>query len=512
MNSPKIHAPQLPNDPALWLNTGGKAFQLEKGVLYLLDFWTYCCINCLHIIPDLKYLEERFAGRPFCVIGVHSGKFDNEKDNDNLRNAILRHDIRHPVLRDDDYRVWRDYSVHAWPTLVLVSPDGYFLGALSGEGHRDALATMIETLLDTYAQEGTTRETPPIFALEADKELDPPLYYPGKVFADEIGDRLFIADTRHNRIVMTRLDGSDYKLIGSGEVGQDDGDFKTATFHQPQGIALSEDGNSLFVCDCENHLIRQVDLLGERVDTVAGTGTQGQERASGGIALVTPLSSPWDIVSTPAGHYIAMAGTHQIWALTPDGRAIPAYGSGREGRVDGEAEAAAFAQPSGIALDTLSKSLFVADSEISAIRRITPGKAEPVSTLAGGDLFDFGDVDGFGDEVRLQHPLGICVVGETVYFTDTFNHKIKMLDPKTGEVKTFAGTGKAGFSDGSWETAQFYEPAGISHANGKLYIADTNNHSVRVLDLSTKEVETLNLAGLCGNGLCFPPRFSKGQG
>ncbi len=506
MNSPKLRAPQLPSSPDLWLNTGGNAFQLEKGVLYLLDFWTYCCINCLHILPDLRYLEERFAGKPFCVIGVHSGKFDNEKDADNLRNAILRHDIRHPVLRDDLYKIWRAYDVRAWPTLVLVSPDGYYLGSLSGEGHRDALETMIAQLLDTYAEEGVTRETAPLFTLEAEKELDPPLYYPGKVLADGARNRLFIADTRHNRLILTSLDGSEYTVIGSGKRGREDGDFASASFHDPQGLALTPNGNALLVCDLENHLIRRIDLNEQQVETVAGTGVQGQERSPGGLALETPLSSPWDIAACSEGFAIAMAGTHQIWILRGDGTLSPGYGSGREARVDGSATEAAFAQPSGIAWSEAAGSLFVADSEISAVRAIIPNGDGQVSTLAGGDLFDFGDADGTGDRVRLQHPLGLCVWENTVYLADTFNHKIKTVSPQTGEVKTLAGTGKPGLQDGEAGAAQFHEPAGVSAANGCLYIADTNNHAIRVLDLQTNRVRTLEIQGLCGNGLCFPPR------
>jgi hypothetical protein len=153
---------------------------------------------------------------------------------------------------------------------------------------------------------------------------------------------------------------------------------------------------------------------------------------------------------------------------------------------------AAFAQPSALAAD--EKTLYVSDAEANIIRAIALGPNGKVSTLVGGDLFDFGDEDGLGNDVRLQHPLGLTLWNDKLLIADTYNHKIKLLDPSARSVKTFAGTGKPGQADGA--KSSFYEPGGLAVAGDKLYIADTNNHAVRVVDLKTKETKTLPIKGL----------------
>ena len=187
-----------------------------------------------------------------------------------------------------------------------------------------------------------------------------------------------------------------------------------------------------------------------------------------------------------------MAGPHQIWQLDLDKNEVSTFaGSGREARLDGSLMEAGFAQPSGMATD--GKTLYIADSESNIIRAIDlVGRS--VKTLVGGDLFEFGDVDGSGDDVRLQHPLGLLTYGDKVLIADTYNHKIKELDPKQERVTSLFGTGKPGQSDGS--SPSFYEPGGLALANGNLYVADTNNHAIRVIDLKTKRASTLRVTGL----------------
>jgi hypothetical protein len=109
-------------------------------------------------------------------------------------------------------------------------------------------------------------------------------------------------------------------------------------------------------------------------------------------------------------------------------------------------------------------------------------------------LFEFGDVDGEGDAARLQHPLGVAFHAGMLYVADTYNHKVKILDPQTRRVRTLLGDGTPGHVDGV--PARFFEPGGLTVAAGKLYIADTNNHAIRVADLTTREVSTLALRDL----------------
>ena len=485
----RIRAPELTGARG-WLNTD-KPLTLSalKGKVVLLDFWTYGCINCMHIIPDLKRLERKYPNE-LVVIGVHSAKFANEKETENIRRIILRYEIEHPVVNDADFAIWNAYAVNAWPTRYLIDPAGYIIGRLSGEGGYEALDKAIGDSIAEFRKRGKLNEAPLKLVLERAKIGDLPLAFPGKILADAKSDRLFIADSDHNRIVIAKLDGTLLETIGTGAHGADDGSFDRATFFRPQGMAL--DGDTLYVADTENHLIRAVDLRSKTVATVAGTGRQAREPEVG-MARATALNSPWDLQLVGRTLYIAMAGPHQIWKLDLVSHEVSVFaGSGREGRHDSSLLKAEFAQPSGLATD--GQTLYSADSEANIIRAIDLGPEGRVRTLAGGDLFEFGDKDGSGDSVRLQHPLGISFWQGHLLIADTYNHKIKLLDPKARSVNTFAGSGKPGQADGALPS--FYEPGGLTVAGDKLYVADTNNHAIRVVDLKTKETKTLPIKGL----------------
>jgi sugar lactone lactonase YvrE len=469
-----------------WLNTEGPlTIRQLRGKIVVIDFWTYCCINCMHIIPDLQRLEKKYAAE-LVVIGVHSAKFTEERQERNIREAVLRYEIEHPVLNDSEMAVWSLYGARAWPTVVLIDPEGRIVGVHSGEGVYEPFDQAIAKLVKEY---GDRIDRKPLkLALEKDRQGETLLRFPGKVLADEAGKRLFIADSNHNRVVIVSLEDSAVSaVIGSGSAGMDDGEFAKATFHRPQGMALR--GQVLYVADTENHAIRAVDLEKRQVTTVAGTGRQAKAAEAGGPARQTDLSSPWDVVAIGDSLYIAMAGTHQIWRLDlARGAAEPYAGTGREARIDGPLAAAALAQPFGMATD--GRKLYFADSEVSSIRSADLAPGGRVTTIVGGDLFDFGDRDGTGLSVRLQHPLAVAYADETLYVADTYNNKIKSIRLSDGSCRTLFG-GEQGMRDG--EEPRFNEPGGVSLAGGKLYIADTNNHVIRVADLKSGRVETLAL-------------------
>ena len=485
----KVRAPELAGARS-WLNTD-KPLSIAglRGKVVLLDFWTYGCINCIHIIPELKKLEAKYADS-LVVIGVHSAKFTNEGDTENIRRIILRYGIEHPVANDADFKIWNQYAVNAWPTQVVIDPAGYAIGAAVGEGNAAELDRLIGETVADFRKKGLLDEKPLKFALERAKTGDLPLAFPGKVLADAASARLYIADSNHNRIVVTDLNGKFIETVGSGKAAHADGDFAAAAFNRPQGLAL--DGTNLYVADTENQRLRLVDLKSRKVSTIGGTGNLDDFDGKGGAPLKTGLRSPWDLSLAGKNLYIAMAGSHQIWRMDLEKNLLEPYAGTRvEARIDGKIALAGFAQPSGLATD--GKHLYVADSESNIIRRIDFAK-ETVETLVGGDLFSFGDEDGDADDVRLQHPLGVAVYDGKVLIADTYNHKIKLLDPAARSVKTFLGTGKSGQADGKAPT--FYEPAGLSVADGRLYVADTNNHAIRVVDLRSKTVSTLRIEGL----------------
>jgi thiol-disulfide isomerase/thioredoxin len=488
----KVNAPDFPAGME-WLNTDAPLSLRElRGKVVVLDFWTYCCINCMHIIPDLKRLEQKYASE-LVVIGVHSAKFAGERETDNIRQAILRYEIEHPVVNDKDMAVWQQFGVRAWPTLIVIDPAGKVVGYTSGEGIYEPFDKLIGKIVETFSAKGQLDRRPFKLGLERHRAPSSMLRFPGKVLADEKSKQLFIADSNHNRIVVIGLEDSSVKeVIGTGEIGIADGGFDEASFNHPQGMAF--DGRMLYVADTENHALRAVDFEKRTVSTIAGTGQQSRHYVTfGGQGRQIQLNSPWDIVLHDGLLYIAMAGPHQLWRMNPKtGGIAPFAGSGRESIIDGPLADAALAQPSGITTD--GRLLYFADSEVSAIRSADLDPNGDVETIVGQGLFDFGDRDGRGSQVRLQHPLGVVYHDGALYVADTYNNKIKRISPKDKSAETFAGTGKGGLGDG--DRATFDEPGGVSVAFGKLYVADTNNHSIRVVDLKTKRVETLKIKGL----------------
>jgi thiol-disulfide isomerase/thioredoxin/sugar lactone lactonase YvrE len=490
-----VNAPEFPKDLD-WLNTDRPiALKDLRGKVVLLDFWTYCCINCMHVLPDLKRLEHKYRDE-LVVIGVHSAKFLAERDTENLRQAILRYEIEHPVVNDNEMRIWQAYATRAWPTLVLIDPKGKVIGSHSGEGIFEMFDKVIAQIVEHYDAEGALDRRPLEFLREREREVESPLSFPGKVLADAAGGRLFLADSNHNRVIVASLDGGAVlEIIGAGGPGLRDGRFEQAQLNHPQGMAF--DGRFLYVADTENHAIRRADLETRQLVTLAGTGEQSREYDSiPAPAHGRALNSPWDLTLAHGVLFIAMAGSHQIWGLDLEGGIIAGHaGSGREGHLDGPLLAASLAQPSGLATD--GQVLFIADSEISAIRTadLDP-RGGHVRTIVGQGLFDFGDIDGSGDEVRLQHPLGVAYADGTLFVADTYNNKIKSIGIETRTCITFAGTGEAGFADGDVEQSRFDEPGGLSYAAGQLYVADTNNHAIRVIDLRAQQVSTLRINGI----------------
>ncbi|MBN2227895.1 MAG: redoxin domain-containing protein [candidate division Zixibacteria bacterium] len=487
-----ITAPEFP-DGMEWLNTAHPLRLADlRGKIVLLDFWTFCCINCMHVLPDLKKLEVKYPDE-LVVIGVHSAKFTNEKDSDAIRQAILRYNIAHPVVNDRDFVIWRSYGARAWPTLVLINPQGKVIGMHSGEGIFEPFDEIISQAIRYFDGKGQLQRKPIHSTLERTNRPSTLLAFPGKVKADQSGQRLFITDSNHNRVLITDPDGRILDVIGSGRRGQADGTFETAAFAQPQGTAFDKD--VLYIADTENHTIRAANLTTREVITILGTGRQARSYNVSGKGRDVALNSPWDVLVLDNQLYIAMAGSHQLWVAdlnTFDAK--PFAGSAREARIDGPLRTAALAQPSGLTTD--GKRLYFADSEISAIRSADVTPNGRVATIIGEDLFEYGDIDGSRAIARLQHPLGVVYYKDKLYVADTYNSKIKAIDPKQNTSTTLAGTGEAGFVDGGFAVAQFNEPSGITVLNDKLYVADANNHAIRVLSLETEQVTSLVLGNL----------------
>lgn len=469
-----------------------------RGKIVLLDFWTQGCINCIHIIPDLHRLEAEFPDE-VVVIAVHWAKFPSERESSAVREASIRYGRQQPIVNDDQEILRTQYGVNAWPTVAVVDPTGKVVGTIAGEGVYDRLQPVIEIMAAEYGHNGLVDQTPLGELLEVAPALPTVLSFPGKVLADEAGGRLFIADTGRHRILVATLAGELVDVIGSGAEGRVDGGFSETTFRRPQGMALSRDGSTLYVADRENHLIRAADLRTREVTTIAGTG-EPVTVFTPGPAAQTAIASPWDLHLEGDLLYIAGAGRHQLWLMNLTSGVIDSFaGTGAEGLDDGFRLASTLSQPSGLAAS--DGVLYFTDPEASAVRQVSLGLDGQLDTLVGKHLFVWGDELGSFDETLLQHAIGIEHVGEdsgsgVLYIADTYNHKIKVLDLDSKTSSLAAGDGIAGLRDGAGADARLAEPSGLSATSDTLYVADTNNHRIRMLDLATGELSTLALSNL----------------
>lgn len=488
-------APEFP--PRLeWLNVDRPLRLAElRGKVVVLEFWTYCCVNCHHNLAELALLRERFPDE-VVVIGVHAAKFPAEKLAANVREAIARHGIAHPVVNDPTLDLWQRYAVRAWPTIVVIDPAGNYIGSQAGEVSAAELTPLVSALVAEFESTGEIDRAAPAWQV-ARPSRRTALRHPSKLLASEDG-LLYIADTGHHRVLEIALAGDlsaarVRRVFGSGVPGLVDGEGKAARFRRPHGLARQ--GRTLWVADTDNHALRAIDLATGAVRTVAGTGQLGRgrprfDRPPGEIAL----RSPWALAEFEGDSLlVAMTGAHQIWAWA-DEQLAPFAGTGHEALVDGPVGEACFNQPSDLAL--AMGHLFVADAEASAIRVVSLGADPRVHTVVGQGLFEWGDADGEGARARLQHPAGLAARGDRLYIADSYNHKLKELDPTSGRVTNLVGSGVAGRGDGALLRAQFFQPEGLSWALGRLFVADTNNHAIRVVDVERRAVATLDITDL----------------
>ncbi len=430
----RVRAPELIGEGG-WLNTGNKDLTLSdlRGRIVVLDFWTFCCVNCLHVLDELRELEERHRDT-VVIIGVHSPKFVHEAEHQAVVDAVERYGVEHPVLDDPELATWKQYAVRAWPTLVVIDPEGYVVAQHAGEGHAHAIEALIEELEAEHEAKGTLRRGDGPYVPPEPVATD--LRFPGKAVRLPDGGFL-VSDTTRHQLVELAADGERVlRRIGSGERG-----LTPDSFNEPQGLALLPDGR-VAVADTVNHAIRVFDPATGVLTTVAGTGKQWwQGSPTSGPAREVALSSPWDLAWWQDRLWIAMAGVHQLWTYDPAAGTVEvAAGTTNEGLVDGPAAEAWFAQPSGLA--AAGDRLWIADSETSAVRWAEPaedGDGYVVRTAVGTGLFDFGHRDGAADQALLQHPLGVTALPDgSVAVADTYNHALRRYDPASGEVTTLA--------------------------------------------------------------------------
>lgn len=425
----RLRAPELAG--RRWLNTAGSDVTLRglRGKIVVLDFWTFCCVNCLHVLDELRPLEQEFADE-LVVLGVHSPKFEHEGQPAAVEAAVERYAVGHPVLDDPELTTWQAYAARAWPTLVVVDPEGYIAAQLSGEGHAHGLGVLVRELIAEHEAKGTLARGDSPYV--APPRVETALRFPGKVEASPDGGYL-VSDTAHHQVVHLESDLTTERARYGGP----------GIFAEPQGLCVlpasvaERVGYDVLVADSVHHQIASIRISDGRVRVEAGTGQQLRERSGGGAALKQPLSTPWDITWWIDRAVIAMAGTHQLWALhlgvdPADSSVAVLAGTSAEGIRDGAAHDAWFSQPSGLVTTADGSRVWIADSESSALRSITvqAGGFE-VSTHVGQGLFDFGHVDGSADAALLQHPLGVTELPDgSLAIADTYNVRFGAMTPR----------------------------------------------------------------------------------
>jgi thiol-disulfide isomerase/thioredoxin len=458
---PRVRAPELTDGD--WFNTDAPLTLRElRGRFVLLDFWTSCCGNCLHVLDELRGFEREHADVA-TVIGIHSPKFPHEARPEAVAAAVDRYEVGHPVLNDPELALWRQYAVRAWPTLVLIDPEGYVVAQAAGEGQVSALGAIVDRLAAEHETAGTLRR--------GTRDYTPPspqpgaLRYPAKAIvlpASRNGrdaDTLLVADAGHHQIVELAADGETVlRRIGSGVRGE--------PFAEPNGLTLLPEGLAAYdvlVADTANHVLRGIDLrTGEVAATLDLPALLADElTVTGPIPLVL---SPWDVAWWPAAQrvVVAAAGVHLLLAVDPAaGTAEVLAGTTVEGLRDGAALDTWLAQPSGLAVD--GDRMWFVDAETSALRYLDTSGL--VHTAVGEGLFDFGHVDGAAAKARFQHPLGVAVLADgTIAIADTYNGAVRSYDRVTDEVRTLA--------------RDLAEPSGVLTHEGRLLVVESAAHRI----------------------------------
>jgi thiol-disulfide isomerase/thioredoxin/sugar lactone lactonase YvrE len=473
----RVRAPELRGRQ--WLNTGGRDLTLAqlRGRIVLLDFWTFCCVNCLHVLDELRPLEEKYAD-VLVTIGIHSPKFAHEKDPAAVAAAVERYGVAHPVLDDPDMRMWQEYTAKAWPTLTVIDPEGYVVATMAGEGHAEGLARLFDELIAEHEAKGTLRRGAEFAAAAPTATTE--LRFPGKAAVLD-GGTFLVADSAHHSLVELAADGATpIRRIGDGTRGRSDGGPHAARFSEPGGICVLPPrvaalaGYDVVVADTVNHMLRGVRLETGEVRTVAGTGRQWRGTVDFGThdARSVDLSSPWDVAYFDGKVIVAMAGIHQLWFFDPVTRTAGAYaGTTVEALRDGPLAEAWLAQPSGLSTAPDGTRLWAADSESSALRWIADGA---IHTAIGSGLFDFGHVDGPAGGALLQHPLGVLAMSDgTVLVADTYNGAVRRFDPATGQMSTVA--------------TDLAEPSDlVVTATGHVYAVESAAHRLTRVDIAAR--------------------------
>ncbi len=482
----------LENSP--WINSA-KPLTLNDltGNVLMLCFWNFFSTSCTRAVQDIHRIEEAFSGRQFVMVFIHSSRFGGAISTEHVALAALRYGIRFPVMIDNTLDAWNSYGVNDWPSYIIIDAEGNIMGSLSGEDKADRIIHAIERALEDGARKNILLKILPSFH----GQPGPPslLSFPGKIEIDREKGHFFVSDTGHHRVLHLSLEKENTARIIAeygGRAGFSDGRTIRAAFRSPMGLSVL--GQTLFVADSENHAIRSIDLNTREVTTIAGTGLAGFTPSYSGNPKKISLNMPMDIVIAGGYLFIAMAGLNQIWQLDLDNNYISNFiGSGLEGIFDGPFSASSLAKPCGIAI--INQIMYIADANSSAVRAADL-KSHILSTLIGKGLYSFGYIDGHFSDALLLHPTGIDAIKSRLFIADTYNNAIRFSEVPGTVIRSLIGPkpDSSVVINESSELTPLCEPNDVVYHNGKLYIADSGNHLIRIYDIARQTLSDLDIS------------------
>lgn len=464
-------APEL-SDRLEWINAAPLRLEQQRGRVVLLSFWHAGSVYCQNQLEDLRFLQGKHADG-LSVIGIHTPKFDAERDARLVLKTVNRHGVRFPVANDPAFHTWQHYGVRAWPSIALLDAKGHLVEVASGDMNRDALDGAVARLIaeaDVRTAQGSESAQP---LLKPEPRL--PLSFPAGLAATQ--SHIYLSDSGHHRILECSLEGRVLRQFGSGNAGLLDGTAAECSFQWPRGITVLKD--FLYVADTGNHALRRIRLLDGDVDTIAGNGRPGLPPATATNPAEMMLNAPWDVTGAFDRLYLAMAGWQQVWEFDLGKQTLKSVaGSGRMGLNDGIGNGASFAQPA--ALAQVQQTLYVADSAASAIRGLHLANGG-VQTLVGHGSFEFGDQDGTRSAARLQFPTALALDPRSplLWIADTYNDSLKMLRLGGGDLRRFE------------IDYRLHQPGALAATPGVLWVANTSAHELIRIDLDAQTVRRL---------------------
>jgi len=471
MATARVRAPELPGSIE-WFNVDRPVRLADlHGMLVLLDFSLGDTACSRHSQHELNRLAGRFSDE-LVILCAHLPELPAAMRRSHVRSLISRQDVRFPVLHDPE-RVCRAlFGIHDQPVRILIDRDGCIVGTSHGIGKQSHLERVIAHQISLCG--GWARRGPP-FKVRLEPATRGTLHFPTRLIVAH--DRLYIADSGNNRILMTTKQGGILREYGGVAAGFVDGPAGSAAFDNPQGLCRVDE--YVYVADTGNHAIRRINLRTDEVETLAGTGSDaGQDLSKLSMPRDCVLNTPCDVLFRRGQLFIAMTGLHQVWRLSMIDNVLSIFaGSGAAGSADGPSHLASFTQP--VSLAWCDGRFYCVDAGSGTVRCIDPVSGYVTTLQVGADRAGTGAA---GME-QLQHPLDITSDErrKRLWIADTWNNTIRSVDIRVRP----ATRGVSG--------RRLDEPAGLAFDNNTLYIANTNAHEVLRVDTDSGRAEALNV-------------------